>query len=48
MKKYKSLMIKFGGLITAITLVIGVASTTAQCLLFFHQPKIPPSMNKYK
>jgi len=47
MKRLKALGFRFGGLLAAFALIVGVASTQAICVLTFHQPKVPAGMKKY-
>ena len=47
-KGFNYLVAKSAGLVAAIALAVGVASTNAFCFLVFHQPKVPQGMNKYK
>ena len=49
MKKLKSSLVKWSGLgVSALALVVGVASANSACLFWFHQPKVPQGMDKFK
>jgi len=48
MKKINAVLIKFGGLFAALALMVGVGSVGARCIIFFHQPKVPHGMSKFK
>jgi len=48
MKKFKAILMRFGGLLAAFALMVGVASTSAICIIFYHQPKVPSGMSKFK
>jgi len=47
MKIFSSAVYKLGGLVAALALVLGVASSQALCWSAFHQPKIPQGMGKF-
>ena len=44
----KSAFIKIGELISSAALDLGVASIETVCVIMFHQPKVPPGMEKFK
>ena len=48
MKKLSKIGIKFGGLVASCALLVGVASVNAACPVWFHQPKVPKGMSKFK
>ncbi len=48
MEKLKLLLAKYGKAVSALALMIGVASVNSACLAFYHQPKMPEAMNSYK
>ncbi|MDR1156790.1 MAG: cyclic lactone autoinducer peptide [Oscillospiraceae bacterium] len=39
---------RLGGLFASLALVLGVASSQAVCTLWFHQPKVPQGMSRFK
>ena len=47
MSKIGSTVTKLGGLVAALALIIGVTSSQAMCVAFYHQPKIPQGMSKF-
>lgn len=48
MKKLGKATKKICALLASFALIMGVASVNVPCILVFHQPKIPRSMQKYK
>ena len=48
MKKLNTILLKLGGLFAAFALMLGVASTTAMCIIFYHQPIVPVGIEKFK
>lgn len=48
MKKIKGLFLKYGTALSALALVVGAMSVNSACYVFYHQPKVPESMNAYK
>lgn len=48
MKKFKNFMLKYGTSLSALALIIGAASMNSACLVFYHQPKVPAAMNRFK
>jgi len=48
MKKNKAVVMKLGGLLASLALVLGVASTQVACVMVFHQPKVPQGMSKFR
>jgi cyclic lactone autoinducer peptide len=48
MKKLIAMGMKLGGLVASMALVMGVASSQATCVAWFHQPKVPQGMEKFK
>lgn len=48
MKKFKSFALKYGSVLSALALFIGAASVNQACLIFYHQPKVPAAMERFK
>jgi len=48
MKRLKALFLLACSVLTTLALTIGVATAGAQCVMFFHQPKVPHGMSKFK
>ena len=48
MKKLKSFALKYGNTLSALALFIGAASVNQACLIFYHQPKVPVAMERFK
>ena len=48
MNKLKNFMLKCGTSLSALALIIGAASMNSACLVFYHQPKVPAVMNRFK
>ena len=48
MDKMKNVSKKREGLIASLALAVGVASVNSACYGWFHQPKVPQSMQKFK
>ncbi len=48
MKKFKNFILKYGTSLSALALIIGAASMDSACLVFYHQPKVPEAMNRFK
>jgi cyclic lactone autoinducer peptide len=48
MKKLVSVWARFAGLLASAALVVGVASSQAACVAWFHQPEVPSDMEKYR
>ncbi len=39
---------KAGSIIPAIALILGIASVSGACTHWFHQPRVPEQMKKFK
>ena len=48
MKKFKSFFLKYGTALSALALFMGVSSVNSACFTFYHQPKVPEAMNRFK
>ncbi|MDR2600049.1 MAG: cyclic lactone autoinducer peptide [Oscillospiraceae bacterium] len=48
MKRFKAFLTLVFGVLTYIALSVGIASAGAYCMLYFHQPKVPESMSKFR
>jgi len=48
MSNIKKVTFKLGGILASLALILGVASTQAVCMSWYHQPKVPQGMAKYK
>jgi cyclic lactone autoinducer peptide len=48
MKKLKAFLTACCIALTTVALTLGAASAGAFCIAFFHQPKIPPGMSKFR
>lgn len=48
MNKIKSTVLKVGAPLCAFALSVGVTSIGTTCFGWFHQPKVPTGMNKFK
>ncbi|MBO5020478.1 MAG: cyclic lactone autoinducer peptide [Clostridia bacterium] len=48
MKKFKSFLLKYGTTLSALALILGTVSANSACFAFYHQPKVPASMDRYK
>ena len=48
MKRLVHLGKKMCGLVASFALILGVASVQAPCVAWFHQPKVPQGMSKFK
>ena len=44
----KNIMVKLGTAMASLALVVGVATESAACHWFFHQPKVPQGMKKFR
>ena len=42
------LTFRIGGLIASLALFLGIASSQAACASWYHQPKIPHAMERFK
>jgi len=47
MKRFNAIIVKYGGALATFALALGIASTSAKCVFFFHQPKVPEGMSKF-
>jgi cyclic lactone autoinducer peptide len=47
MKKIRFVLIRLGSLLASIALVMGVVSSQAVCIAFYHQPKVPQGMSRF-
>lgn len=48
MKKFKGFMLKYGTALSALALFVAASSMDSACYIFFHQPKVPEAMNRFK
>ena len=48
MKKIKSFVLKYATTLSALALLVGAASVNSACYVFYHQPKVPAAMNRFK
>ena len=48
MKQVKQAIIKIAGLMASFALVLGVTTATSACSWWYHQPKLPEGMDKFK
>lgn len=48
MKGFKSFMLKYGTALSALALFVAVSSVNSACYIFYHQPKVPAAMNRFK
>ena len=48
MSGIKAATFKLGGILASLALIFGIASTQAVCMSWYHQPKVPQGMEKYK
>ena len=48
MGKVKSMFVKMATMISSLAIVAGVTSVDALCVAWFHQPKVPQGMEKFK
>ena len=48
MCKVNSMFLKMGVLISSLALMLGVMSASVACAAWFHQPKVPEGMEKFK
>ena len=39
---------RIGGLIASLALFFGIASSQAACASWYHQPKVPQAMDRFK
>ncbi|MHB8963650.1 MAG: cyclic lactone autoinducer peptide [Saccharofermentanales bacterium] len=39
---------EFGGIFSSIALIIGIASMNTVCIWWYHQPKVPEGMSRFK
>ena len=46
--KFKKVLLNLGKIIPALALVLGTASVSQACVLWFHQPVVPDKMRKEK
>jgi len=47
-KVLRGLFLKSSTILASLALVFGVAASSAECYWYFHQPKVPQGMEKYK
>ncbi len=48
MSKSKKLSVRLAEIIAAISLLIGIVSVNSTCYCWYHQPKVPQGMQKFK
>lgn len=48
MNKIKGFLLKYGTALSALALIIGAASVNSACFTFYHQPKVPAAMDRFK
>jgi cyclic lactone autoinducer peptide len=48
MRKFQTVAMKMGGVVASLALILGVSSSQMACALWFHQPKVPEGMEKFK
>ena len=48
MKILKNFLRQWGGGIAALALAVGVAAADSACIIWFHQPKVPQGLDKFK
>jgi cyclic lactone autoinducer peptide len=48
MKKVKEFFGRYGAAISAIALAVGVSTVNSACFIFYHQPKVPAAMDRFK
>lgn len=48
MKRIKGFALKYATTLSALVLVVGAASVNSACYVFYHQPKVPAAMNRFK
>lgn len=48
MRNVKTAILKMGGTLASLALILGVSSLDSACVIWYHQPKIPQSMDKYR
>lgn len=48
MKRIKGLVLKYATTLSALALIVGTASVNSACYVFYHQPKVPTAMNRFK
>ena len=46
MKKFMNVVGKLAGIIPAVALMMGNATVSQACILWFHQPEIPEEMKR--
>ena len=45
---FRNVLFRLGGLIASLALFLGVASSQVTCVSWYHQPKVPQEMTKFK
>lgn len=48
MKKFKGFMLKYGTALSALALFVAASSVNSACYIFYHQPKVPAAMDRFK
>ncbi len=48
MKLISKFLLKYGTVLSALALIIGVSTVDSACVIFYHQPKVPAAMNRFK
>ena len=48
MRKFKAAILKVGGMLASLALTLGVATEPSACMTWFHQPKVPQGLEKFK
>lgn len=48
MKRFKNFMLKYGTTFSALALFVAISSMNSACYIFYHQPKVPVAMNRFK
>ena len=48
MKQLKVLFYKWGGLIATLAIMIATSTSDSACWLYYHQPKEPAGLAKFK
>ncbi len=46
MNKFKSFVMKMGRIVPAFALMLGMASVSQACVLWFHQPEVPEQLKQ--
>lgn len=48
MKMFKAAVLKWSAVVASLALLVATTSTTQVCWFWFHQPKVPQVMEKFK